>query len=372
MSFPLWKRRFKHTLTAGSGAGTNYQMNFTAHYGAGTNSGEHFYCDGVCNADFSDIRFTDESNNLYTYKLCSKVDSDYAVFVVKVTDNLDSDVTMYVYFGNAAAVDASSDNALIDVVTGVATAYPMDETGGGTVTDYSGNSNTGTKTGTTVVASPFYVGRNALSFDGSDDIITTGTAAYVNTTAGTMFVKVKPLASPDDFDRILSNGGGATTRCFLGFMSGKFWYRLGDLTDTIGDTNAVAGTAYTAALTWYVDGVNKAQFYLNGVTDDTLMSGFNFTGVGVNYNIAAAAATFNHANIVLSHAIYFNTNITATNIANMSANYPDVTLVPGSVLVRKWATTTLPTHGAWQTGALSWGKAYAPLEFFYSNTGQVR
>ncbi|MFA5366240.1 MAG: hypothetical protein WC325_13750, partial [Candidatus Bathyarchaeia archaeon] len=43
-----------------------------------------------------------------------------------------------------------------------------------------------------------------------------------------------------------------------------------------------------------------------------------------------------------------NTTLTATNFLNIYNNYPDATLEAGKVLVRKWATTTLPSHGTWE------------------------
>ena len=107
-----WNNRVSHVLTAGAGAGTNYQMRVHVHFAAGANSGEDIYVDGQCNTDFSDIRFTSsDEQTLLSYWLQSKTDSDNAVFWVKVTADLDSDQTIFVYYGNYLATVSLSNQA---------------------------------------------------------------------------------------------------------------------------------------------------------------------------------------------------------------------------------------------------------------------
>jgi hypothetical protein len=118
-----WAHRKISGITAGSGAGADYQMRIHVLYGSGSDSGEDVYLNGECKVDFSDLRFTSSDGvTVLSYWLQSKTDSDNAVFWVKVTENLDSDRTIYVYYGNASATSLSSQaNTFVDVISGVVT-----------------------------------------------------------------------------------------------------------------------------------------------------------------------------------------------------------------------------------------------------------
>lgn len=96
-----WDYRKTHLILGSSGAGEGYQVMIIANYSDGSDSGNTVYLNGSCRTDFGDIRFTDNDGvTELVYWLAKKVDSDYAVFWVKVEDDLDSDVTIYIYFGN--------------------------------------------------------------------------------------------------------------------------------------------------------------------------------------------------------------------------------------------------------------------------------
>ncbi|MCW4024109.1 MAG: LamG domain-containing protein [Candidatus Bathyarchaeota archaeon] len=124
------------TLFAGSGSGTNYQIIIKAYFGNGTDGTEilneetiaKFYCNGKCQTDFGDIRFLPNNCiNPYTYKLCSKVDGDWAVFAVKISEDLDVNQTIRAAYNNPAAVDVSSDDVFINKIDNVVGAWPLDE-----------------------------------------------------------------------------------------------------------------------------------------------------------------------------------------------------------------------------------------------------
>lgn len=103
-----WLYRKYHNITGSSGAGTDYQIKLIGNYSTGTDSAETFYLAGNCSTDFSDIRFTDDDGEtLLDYWIEEHSDADYAVFWVKVADDLDSNQTIYVYYGNAAASSLS-------------------------------------------------------------------------------------------------------------------------------------------------------------------------------------------------------------------------------------------------------------------------
>jgi hypothetical protein len=107
---------------AGSGAGTDYQLILKAYYGSGTDGTEtlngetiaKFYCNSNCRTDFGDIRFLpSNSTTPYTYKLCSKSDGNWAVFAVKISDDLDINQTIRAAYNNPNATDNSDDTTFI-------------------------------------------------------------------------------------------------------------------------------------------------------------------------------------------------------------------------------------------------------------------
>jgi len=104
-----WKYRKSHVINPASGAGTNYQIKVTVHYGAGSDSGEDVYLDGKCRTDFGDVRFTDDDGVTLDYWMEEKVDSDYAIFWVEVADDLSTTAqTIYIYYGKSDATTTSN------------------------------------------------------------------------------------------------------------------------------------------------------------------------------------------------------------------------------------------------------------------------
>ena len=111
-----WGYRKSHVINSASGAGTNYQVNITVHYGSGTDNAWDVYCDSKCRSDFGDIRFTaSDGTTLLDYWIEEKHDSDNATFWVEITDNLTAqDATIYMYYGNPSATTTSNgDNTFI-------------------------------------------------------------------------------------------------------------------------------------------------------------------------------------------------------------------------------------------------------------------
>jgi len=111
-----WNYRKSHVINPSSGAGTNYQVKITVHYGSGTDSGADVYLGGKCKTDFGDIRFTrSDKITLIDYWMEDKVDGDYATFWVEVPDDLSSNsATIYIYYGNSSATTTSNgDNTFL-------------------------------------------------------------------------------------------------------------------------------------------------------------------------------------------------------------------------------------------------------------------
>ena len=104
-----WNYRKSHDIQGSSGAGTDYQIEVTAHYKKGADYGSNVYLDSKCQPNFDDVRFTDNDDlTLLDYWVETKADANYAVFWVKVNDNLDSNQTIYIYYGNNTVTSASN------------------------------------------------------------------------------------------------------------------------------------------------------------------------------------------------------------------------------------------------------------------------
>ena len=103
-----WKYRKRHVVNGAAGAGTNYQVKLTVHYGFGVDSGENVYLNQKCKTDFGDVRVTlsdgqtvvaGEENGWRE----SKANADRALIWFKIPESLDTEVTVYVYYGNEDA-----------------------------------------------------------------------------------------------------------------------------------------------------------------------------------------------------------------------------------------------------------------------------
>jgi hypothetical protein len=107
-----WSYRVSHQIIGVPGAGTDYQVQIIAKYGNGTDSENTAYCNFSCQPDFDDIRFTDDDSvTLLNYWRESYFDSDNATFWVKVSDSLNSDAWIYMYYGNSTCSTASNGSA---------------------------------------------------------------------------------------------------------------------------------------------------------------------------------------------------------------------------------------------------------------------
>jgi uncharacterized protein (TIGR02145 family) len=108
-----WGYRKSHTVNAATGAGTNYQVKITAHYGSGSDSGGDVYLASHSRTDFADVRFTaSDGSTLLDYWMESKTDSDNAVFWVEVAADLSSaNQNIYIYYGNSGQSTSASNGS---------------------------------------------------------------------------------------------------------------------------------------------------------------------------------------------------------------------------------------------------------------------
>lgn len=99
-----WTFRKAHKVLGSSGAGVNYQIRLTIYFGSGTDNIDNVYLSSACQTDFDDIRFTDDDGMTeLSYWREEFTDSVSAIFWVKVLDNLDTNQTIYLYYGNPTA-----------------------------------------------------------------------------------------------------------------------------------------------------------------------------------------------------------------------------------------------------------------------------
>jgi len=101
-------KRKNITISSETGAGTNYQVKLIVAYNESFNGDYHL--EGNGNANFSDSRFTDnDEETLLPYWIESKTDGQNMTVWVNVSDDLSSDdVSIFHYYGNSEATDASS------------------------------------------------------------------------------------------------------------------------------------------------------------------------------------------------------------------------------------------------------------------------
>jgi hypothetical protein len=111
-----WTYRKSHLVTNVTGADVNYQVQVTVVNGSSADSGNTVYVDNKIQADFDDVRFTDDdgSTTLDYWRMVLNAGLN-ATFWVEILDNLtSSNATIYVYYGNSTVTTVSSfDNTFV-------------------------------------------------------------------------------------------------------------------------------------------------------------------------------------------------------------------------------------------------------------------
>ena len=108
-----WGFRKSHVINPASNTGTNYQMRVTVNYGSGVDSGENIYLAGACQANFGDVRFTDNTGvSLIDYWMEKKIDGNYALFWIEIRDDLSVyDKKIYIYYGKSGSTSIANGDA---------------------------------------------------------------------------------------------------------------------------------------------------------------------------------------------------------------------------------------------------------------------
>lgn len=119
-----WLCRKSHNIIGSNGAGTNYQMRITIHKSYGGDSSSNVYLNNNIRNDFGDVRFTSSDGTTlldYWIETGSLYSGISASFWVEVSENLDSDRIIYIYYNNSGATTTSNGNntfILFDDFTG--------------------------------------------------------------------------------------------------------------------------------------------------------------------------------------------------------------------------------------------------------------
>ena len=94
-----WEYRKKITIQGQSGAGSNYAV----HLRIGSSSGGDLHLEGHCQNFPHDIRFTKDDGETELYYWIEDLNADPIDVWVKVTDSLDTNKDIYVYYGKSGA-----------------------------------------------------------------------------------------------------------------------------------------------------------------------------------------------------------------------------------------------------------------------------
>jgi hypothetical protein len=347
-----WAKRKVHSVTPGAGAGTNYQIRLHLYWGSGVDSGEDVYLGGFSQANFGDLRFTRaDGTTEHDYWIQSKTDGVEAVVWVEIADSLETNAqSLYVYYANPSVVSTSNiTNTFVDVIPGVVGAWAMDELSGQTVTDYSGNANHGTATGTTIVHSPFYVGKKARNFDGSsDEVLIASIAPLQFTRKGSLFVMLQKSQAMNDNDRVIERGAASSFN--FEFEATNQNVRFWDAGYGVVYNGVTAiGVPCSVGVSIDKDAASQnIKTYFNGTYANSANTTSDLADATSNWRIGRYRySTIHGFHGILGNVLVFSAVLTNTQHTNLASGYPDASLLAGSVLVRKWATTTQPSHADW-------------------------
>lgn len=340
--------------TGGTGAGTNYQLIIKCYYGSGTDGTETLngeavakvYLNQHCKTDFSDVRFALQgASTEYVYKLCSKTDSDNAVFAVKVSDSLDSARVIYVYSGNPSASSASSDDTFIDTIaSGLEGAWSLNEAlATDAVTDYSGNSKNGTNNGGAKTTGKF---RNGTQLDGVSNYINIPDSMQFGVNPFSVAVWIKPSEINRDGEIFNKNTAFNDERWELRQLADntvRFLTSDGGATVSVASTSLVTTSNYMFLVA--TRSGTTIKLYVNGAQeggDGTIDAGASFSGTRdamLGRPSEAAGVWFKG---IVDEPLTFTAALTPAQITNLYTNYGDPSLIAGKITVRKQATTTAP------------------------------
>lgn len=313
------------------------QDSFTVYNQTGFSGNSKFYIDNETKPDFSDLRVTRSDGttllNMQNLSITEQVSAEILVnFPV-------ANASYYLYWGNSDASKAWI-NVYYDIIDNLVGCWLLNETGNtDPALDYSGNSNTGTATGTTAVASPFFYGRTARSFDGS-----------------TSYITLNDIEAMQIYDKNVSIAAYVTLnqytagqwRMILGGENGALGLGVGWGTQVLRATKCNTadfpnGPAYTlnenkyVGLSFDTSSVAMNANYFVDSTTSTVNFNNDFTSGSASMFIGCLNVGLSGKwNGTISGLYVFNSVLSAEEHANLAAHYGDPTIEAGKIVVRDW------------------------------------
>jgi hypothetical protein len=334
------------------------------------------YLNRLCRWDFGDVRFQLKGvvgASAYTYRLIEKVDGVWALFLFKSNENPDGGLTVCCYWGKQTATDESSDAAAEAIIPNVVGAWPLDEAAAtDPAVDYSGNGNHGAATGTTIVQNPKFIGKTARKFTGYDGITSPFKIADHCPNAQSAVVILSQASNPYSWTGILTFDD-VNQRDFYFVTRGSpalgvtYGFRVTPDESTEHEFAATANTPFSVGLT--IDKTEKiGKAYANGALVRTFdrSAASSFNSATRNYMSIGRRDISQRASEITVCGVYvFNRVLSEQEMSAFNLNiYPDPYLIAGSVLCRKWASTTLPTVAS--VSSMQTRKSYGKQELYPS------
>lgn len=350
-----WKYRKSHVIHGASGAGVGYQIRIKVHYGSGTDNGENVYLGGKCRPDFGDVRFTDDDGvTLLKYWLQEKVDYDYAVFWVKVLDDLSGgDAMIYVYYGNPSATSISDlAGTFVRVIDGLVLALSFDEGSGNIAYDKSGYGNNGMIYGATWVDGKY---GKALSFNGVDNYInvpSTPTLSGLNNM--TVMAWVYPTKTTEG--TIVSKHDNAYNKEWMLYISPiDYKYRFIVHDQQAGTFREVAGSLAQVGVPVFLAGTYNGlalSIYENAVLKSQVTTNIVVRSLSAPVRVGNRADNARFYGGVIDEVRIYNRALTFSEISDLYVyrpfEVPENAEARGKTIIRKYVSPE-PSHGEWGT-----------------------
>ncbi len=295
------------------------------------------------NSDGSDIRFYDGNGTELNYWIEKWDASGTSIIWVKVPTAGTTEIFMYYGNPSAQAVSNATNTfvRVIDSNSPVKGSWHFDEGSGTTAYDRSGNGNNGT-----LYNSPAWVDGKfgkALSFDGSNDYVTTPIISNTLTDF-TMEAWVKASSVPSN-RRIVMGSGWGYNDWYIGINLGSstdaparkwlFWVAgNSQIAYLAAPGEIVAGEWYYLVATYQG---TTGKFYINGDS----IGKFTFTrGTDTNPFRIGRSNSGEYFNGLVDEVRVYNRALTSAEVSDLYQNYGYTTTnAQGQVFVRKYSAT---------------------------------
>ena len=342
-----------HQINQTAGAGTDYQINITAYYGAGFDSGNIVYLNNNSQSDFDDVRFTSADGvTLLSYWRQNYFENVSAVFWLKLDANLTAtNGLFYIYYGNSTVSTLSNQTAtFIDILSSVVLAYPFSNGAGSSVTDFSGFNNTGTLQGAPSWTTGKY-GYGLSLNNATSDYISAANTSSIDVLAAPLSVSAwvhfnsTSTANPYVLCKNLDSAATIQYAIYWDIANKRLNIYLDGAVRAISASNSVLPGGWThVGFAW---NGSHVQCFVNGSASGSagaysgsLTSRPNMA-IGRRNNAGYVYGLIDEVNILKAA-------LNSSQFLNLASYYGDPTLEAGKILIRQ-RTTPEPVNADWGT-----------------------